>query len=48
LGRERVLGSGSYLAAQCTANQEPLAKFGSVLIAVVQSFGHIARHQLFN
>jgi hypothetical protein len=34
MGRLRVLVNGSYMAAQCTANQEPLAKFGSVPIAV--------------
>jgi hypothetical protein len=31
--RLRVSANGSYMAGQCTANQEPLAKFGTVPIS---------------
>ena len=37
LGRLRVLVTGSYMAVQCTANQEPLDKFGIVPKAVRDS-----------
>jgi hypothetical protein len=34
VGRKRVLVNGSYMATQCTAEQELLAKFGIVLKTV--------------
>ena len=43
----RVLVNVSYMAAQCTANQEPFAKFGIVPIADLAPVEVSARKQTF-